>query len=80
MIFIHEHVDEMSGEFHKMKESFKGSKEYFSHMVDIYHEHTGKPKSGIKRDLLTNKWLTAREALNYGTKGFIDEIIDEGND
>jgi len=77
MFFIHEPVDDVCGEFHKVKESYKGSKKYFDHILNLYHEHTGKSKSSIKKDLLSNKWLTAKEALNYGTKGFIDEIIDE---
>ena len=77
MFFIHEPVDEISGEFHKVKESYKGSKKYLDYLVNIFHSHTGKAKSSIRRDLLNNKWFMAEEALNYGTKGFIDEIIDE---
>lgn len=77
MFFVHEPVDEIGGEFHKIRESYKGSKKCLDCIIDIFHEHTGKAKSSIRRDLLNNKWLMAKEALNYGTKGFIDEIIDE---
>lgn len=77
MFFIHEPVDEVGGEFHRIKEAFRGSKKYFSHVIDLYHEHTGKSKSSIKKDLLNNRWLSAKEALDYGTKGFIDKIIDK---
>ncbi len=76
MFFIHEPFDDVNGEFHKIKESFKGSKRYVDHIVDLYHERTGKSKSTIKRHLLSSRWLDAKEALHYGTKGFIDEIID----
>jgi len=77
MFFIHEPIDEITGEFHKIRESYKGSKKCLDYIVDTLHRGTGKAKSSIRKDLLSNRWLMAEEAINYGTRGFIDKIIDE---
>ena len=41
-------------------------------VIDIYAEHTGRKPEDIIKDIDRDKWLTAKEALDYG---LIDRII-----
>jgi ATP-dependent Clp protease protease subunit len=48
---------------------------YKKQLFDFLAEKTGKSYEEIEKDADRDCWLSAEEALNYGPKGIIDEII-----
>ena len=48
---------------------------YKKQLFDFLAEKTGKSYAEIEKDADRDYWLSAEEALNYGPKGIIDEII-----
>lgn len=46
-------------------------------LVDLYVEHTGKPKSEIEKALDRDYWMSAKEALDFG---LLDKIITSYKD
>ena len=49
---------------------------YKKQLFDFLAEKTGKSYEEIERDADRDCWLSAQEALEYGPKGIIDEIIE----
>lgn len=45
-------------------------------LAEILSEHTGMPYDQVRADMRKDKWLSAEDALRYGTKGIVDKIID----
>lgn len=48
---------------------------YKKQLFELLAEKTGAPYEKIQEDADRDFWLSADEALNYGTKGIIDRII-----
>jgi len=77
--FIHEVLvsDVADCSYEQTKESTRAHCLMLDKMVKIYAQTTGCSERIIRRDLSNNKWFDADEALNYGSKGLIDNIIME---
>ena len=44
-------------------------------IIHIYVQATGKTYEEIKKDINRDFWITANEALNYGSKKLVDQVI-----
>ncbi len=58
-----------------MEIEVKEIKYYKKQLFDFLSEKTGKPYEEIEKDADRDFWMSAEEALHYGPKGIIDEII-----
>ncbi len=45
-------------------------------MYQIMHKHTGADVEQIARDCDRDKWLSAEQARDYGSRGVVDEVLE----
>lgn len=62
----------MSGSFVDFERTYKELKRVNDHFLSLMSEFTGQPFQKIKRDTLTNRYMSADQALRYG---IIDTVI-----
>ena len=72
-IMIHEVSSGNGGKFHDMEALWNHTKRLHSKMANHYVEFTGQSLETLKKDMETDKWLSAEEALGYG---LIDSVLD----
>lgn len=71
-VMIHQPSGGMQGQFTDMEISYNLIKQLRSELYDILAEHSGKTFEDIEKDSERDKWMTAKEAKEYG---LIDEVL-----
>ncbi len=46
-------------------------------LMDLLSQYSGMPITKLMKEVDRDKWLTAQDALKFGSKGLIDEIVVE---
>ncbi|NNF35444.1 MAG: ATP-dependent Clp protease proteolytic subunit [Saprospiraceae bacterium] len=75
-VMIHQPSGGMQGQFSDMEISYNLIKSLRDELYDILAFHTGKKFANIEADSDRDKWMTAKEAKNYG---LVDEVLDRDN-
>ncbi len=70
-VMIHEVSGGHQGKFHEMKNSFKQTERLYEKMAKYYVEFTGQKLEKIQNDMMTDYYMSAEEAKEYG---LIDDI------
>lgn len=68
-------ADQIAELIKELEKNIEDNNKYDEVLVALYTQKTGKSAQEIKELLSQSKWLTAKEAKEWG---FIDEIIEEG--
>ena len=71
-VMIHQPSGGMQGQFTDMEISYNLIKQLRQELYDILAEHSGKTWEDIEKDSERDKWMTAKEAKEYG---LIDEVV-----
>lgn len=71
---IHELSSGNSGKYKEMKNYQKVLDSTYKKMISYYQEFTGQSIKKLEQDMAYDLYLSAEEALSYGTKGLIDSI------
>lgn len=75
-VMIHQPSGGMQGQFTDMEISYNLIKQLRKELYDILAHHSGKTFKDIEKDSERDKWMTAKEAKEYG---LIDEVLDRSN-
>ena len=75
-VMIHQPSGGMQGQFSDMEISYNLIKSLRGELYDILAYHTGKKFAQIEEDSDRDKWMTAKEAKDYG---LVDEVLDREN-
>jgi ATP-dependent Clp protease protease subunit len=75
-VMIHQPSGGMQGQFSDMEISYNLIKSLRDELYDILAYHTGKKFANIEADSDRDKWMTAKEAKDYG---LVDEVLDRDN-
>lgn len=70
-IMMHELSSGTQGKMHDMRSRFAHTESLYEKMAKAYVKMTGQRLSKIKKDMETDHWLSAEDALNYG---IIDKV------
>lgn len=72
-VMIHQiHVDGLGGSNAEIEINAKEIKDQQEYLTEILARHTGHTKTKIKRDTKMDKWMSAKEAVEYG---IVDKIL-----
>jgi len=71
-VMIHQPSGGMQGQFTDMEISYNLIKQLRQELYDILAEHSGNTWEDIEKDSERDKWMTAKEAKEYG---LIDEVV-----
>ncbi len=71
-VMIHQPSGGMQGQVSEMEISYKLIKQMQEELYIILSHHTGKTYQQIEEDSDRDKWLTSKEAMNYG---LVDEVL-----
>jgi len=71
-VMIHQPSGGMQGQFTDMEISYNLIKQLRKELYDILADHSGKTFEDIEKDSERDKWMTAKEAKDYG---LIDEVV-----
>lgn len=75
-VMIHQPlISQTGGQQTDIEITAKDIKETRDELETILAETSGSKISKVHRDCERDKYLSANEALNYGTKGFVDDIL-----
>jgi ATP-dependent Clp protease protease subunit len=72
-VMIHQPSGGMQGQFSDMEISYQLIKQLRDELYQILADHTGKDVKTITKDSDRDKWMTAKEAKDYG---LVDEVLD----
>jgi ATP-dependent Clp protease, protease subunit len=72
-VMIHQPSGGMQGQFSDMEISYHLIKQLRDELYQILADHTGKDVKTITKDSDRDKWMTAKEAKDYG---LVDEVLD----
>lgn len=72
-VMIHQPSGGMQGQFSDMEISYNLIKQLRDELYTILADHTGKDVKTITKDSDRDKWMTAKEAKDYG---LVDEVLD----
>lgn len=72
-VMIHQPSGGMQGQFSDMEISYNLIKQLRDELYTILADHTGKDVKAITKDSDRDKWMTAKEAKDYG---LVDEVLD----
>lgn len=72
-VMIHQPSGGMQGQFSDMEISYNLIKQLRDELYTILADHTGKDVKTITKDSDRDKWMTAKEAKEYG---LVDEVLD----
>lgn len=72
-VMIHQPSGGMQGQFSDMEISYQLIKQLRDELYQILADHTGKDVKTITKDSDRDKWMTAKEAKEYG---LVDEVLD----
>ncbi|MFZ1705179.1 MAG: ATP-dependent Clp protease proteolytic subunit [Saprospiraceae bacterium] len=72
-VMIHQPSGGMQGQFSDMEISYNLIKQLRDELYHILAQHTGKDVKLITKDSDRDKWMTAKEAKEYG---LVDEVLD----
>lgn len=75
-VMIHQPSGGMQGQFSDMEISYNLIRSLRDELYDILAHHTGKKFANIEADSDRDKWMTAKEAKNYG---LVDEVLSRDN-
>lgn len=75
-VMIHQPSGGMQGQFTDMEISYKLIKSLRKELYDILSVHTGQTFEKVEEDSERDKWMTAKEAKDYG---LVDEVLDRDN-
>lgn len=62
----------MSGAQHEIQKEAEMTRELNESLMEILARHAGQPLSKVRKDCMEDKYMTAKQALQYG---IIDEIV-----
>lgn len=71
-VMIHQPSGGMQGQFTDMEISYNLIKDLRNELYQIYVVHTDKDFDTIEQDCLRDRWMTAKEAKEYG---LVDEVL-----
>jgi len=80
IFMFHElHIDTSDGgsskTFHQITSEIPSLVDLNGKMLKLYSRATGASRKQIRHDLHYTRWLSAQQALRYGKKGLIDQVI-----
>ncbi len=76
-VMIHQPMGGMQGQVSDMEISYNLIKELQTELYNILSMHTGKTYKVIEKDCDRDRWMTSKEALDYG---LVDEVIKINNE
>ncbi|MEN0047307.1 MAG: ATP-dependent Clp protease proteolytic subunit [Bacteroidota bacterium] len=76
-VMIHQPSGGMQGQVSDMEISYKLIKQLQEELYNILSRHTGQSYEKIEEDSDRDRWLTSKEAMEYG---LVDEILARGKD
>ncbi|MEM9848364.1 MAG: ATP-dependent Clp protease proteolytic subunit [Bacteroidota bacterium] len=74
-VMIHQPSGGMQGQVSDMEISYKLIKQMQEELYNILSRHTGQPYEKIEEDSDRDRWLTSKEAMEYG---LVDEVLARG--